>query len=253
MDEALLNRAIEISDCTPLVRIYRWPRPALSLGAHQRMSQQLVRRCEMLGVELVRRATGGSAVLHGDDLTYCVVAPHGSMGVMAAYRWVAQGLVAGLSRLGLEAYVAEHPPRNGRDSRDPRDPRDGRDRRTGSGSPHAPAACFDTATGADLQVAGAKICGSAQLRRKGYFLQHGSIPIGGDHTLSRRLLSHHPGANSTCLRKLRPGTSWDEAAQGLITGFEDVWGRCSYAGEELLLAERLRRASRRLPNPLLIL
>lgn len=224
MDEALLERAIQTSDPTPVVRIYRWAGPALSLGAHQRISEDVVRNCELLGVELVRRPTGGSAVLHGNDLTYCVVAPLGSMSVMRAYRWVAEGLIAGLGHLGLVAGVAEHPPPDGPG---------------GSRAIHPLAACFDSAVGADLQVAGAKICGSAQLRRKGRFLQHGSIPVFDDRQLSRRLLSPHAAGRSTCLENLRPGISWQEATQGLIRGFEDAWGPYLQAEEERLLPGRI--------------
>ena len=100
-----------------------------------------------------RRATGGGCVLHDGDVTYSVVAPEAGQSVLEAYRWVAGGLMAGLRLLGVEASVAEHPAIGRR------------------------LDCFAVATGADLEVEGRKVCGSAQVRRLGWFLQHGSLPI----------------------------------------------------------------------------
>ncbi len=206
IDAALLDHAIGESRQLPLLRIYRWEGPALSLGLHQRLSDELRHRCAELGVEVVRRPTGGSAVLHGTDLTYAVVAPHERMGVMEAYRWVAGGLIEGLSRLGVEARVG------GRRSVENAEPLSAR------------SACFAATVGADLEVGGAKICGSAQVRRRGWFLQHGSIPLTENRSLTRRILRHSGPNNSTCMDELRPGISWDELAGCLVEGFRSRWG-----------------------------
>lgn len=201
VDELLLERAIQSAHPDPIVRIYRWATPALSIGRNQRLSGAAAARCRARGVEVARRPTGGTAVLHLDDVTYSVVAPQSSRGVLEAYRWVAQGLIAALARLGLEAAVAEHP-------------------RSSTTSP----ACFAAMMGADLEVGGSKVCGSAQVRRKGWLLQHGSIPISQSWDLTQELLEHWEPGPCTCLGELRPATTWEQVEACLREGFSEVWG-----------------------------
>lgn len=207
VDAALLAWAVRTHPQRPVLRLYSWARPALSLGVHQRVSDELVARCTGRGVEVVRRPTGGTAVLHGDDLTYSVAAPSGGRGVLEAYSWVAEGLIAGLALLGIPAELGGRG--NGPD---------------GAPALDARSACFATTVGADLKVGGSKICGSAQVRRSGWFLQHGSIPMGDNRPMTADLL-RHPGRNlSTCIDLLRPGTTTDQLAAVLIKGFESRWG-----------------------------
>lgn len=222
IDEALLQAALSGRRRRPLLRLYTWSRPALSLGVHQRSSAELADRCAGYGVDLVRRPTGGTAVLHGDDLTYCVVAPAGGRGVLDAYRWIAEGLIAGLSRVGIDAEVG------------------GRRPAPSAGALTADAACFASTVGADVQAGGAKICGSAQVRRSGWLLQHGSIPIGDARPLTRKLL-RHPGADgSTCVEQLRPGTTAKQLAGCLISGFESLWGPARPVEEHDIVPELAR-------------
>lgn len=219
IDEFLLDRAVRERAPRPVLRIYRWAGPTLSVGAHQRLSDELLAGCRSRGVEVVRRPTGGSAVLHGKDLTYAVVAPHGGLGVLATYREVAGALIDGLARLGIDARVGTR-----------------RDRAAGGQPAPVAVACFATTLGADLQVGDSKICGSAQVRRRGWFLQHGSIPLGDDRQFTRRLLRHAGANNSTCIDLLRPGTSPLEVTAGLVEGFKSRWGEAwETALEELMM------------------
>jgi lipoate-protein ligase A len=78
--------------------------------------------------------------------------------------------------------------------------------------------------GADLEVGGAKICGSAQVRRRGWFLQHGSIPISDVRDETYGVMQHPETNVSTCIELLRPGTSWEEVADCVILGFSRAWG-----------------------------
>ncbi len=136
-----------------VLRFYRWSPPALSLGRFQPDTDVDTDACRAHGVEVVRRPTGGKALLHGADLTYAVAMarPAGTAGhIDALYGFLAAGLIAGLARLGVHAEV-------------------GGDR--GAAGP----ACFATAQGADLRVGERKLCGSAQVQRGAVVLQHGSI------------------------------------------------------------------------------
>jgi len=230
IDEALLELAIDREVEVPMVRIYRWSHPTLSIGRHQRLSSEVLSRCERAVVEVVRRPTGGTAVLHGADVTYSVVARQARAGVLETYRWVAEGLIAGMRHLGVEASIVEHRRRA----------------RT--------QACFASAVGADLEVAGSKICGSAQVRRNGRFLQHGSIPVENAWPLTNELLGQAgsiersdaspPGAGvaevePVCLQSLRPGTTYQDVEECLIEGFTDVWGPPGDAREDLSWLEKL--------------
>jgi lipoate-protein ligase A len=208
MDEAILDFAIEHDYPEPIVRIYGWARPTLSIGHHQSLSDSARRRCDALGVEVVRRPTGGAAVLHGSDVTYSVSARSQGRSVLDAYRWVAEGLVAGLVQLGLSAAVAEHD----------------------AGRTSSPA-CFASTRGADLEIAGSKICGSAQLRRRGWFLQHGSIPLQDPWPLTRALLGDEPAARPAGLESIRPGPQFGEVAACLVLGFTSLWGGCREIAE----------------------
>jgi len=158
VDDALLR---DPQDCWTL-RFYAWNTPTISIGYAQPLQravdEQLARR---LHIPVVRRPTGGRAVLHADELTYSIAAPadHGALagGVSASYRRIAAGLQAGLRRLGAAVEVE----------------------RTGVTPPSAHrGACFSARTRYELSVGGRKLVGSAQRRRGGRLLQHGSLLLG---------------------------------------------------------------------------
>lgn len=137
----------------PVLRLYTWAGPALSLGRFQPDADVDWDACRARGVEVVRRPTGGRALLHGADLTYAVALPRppGAAGhVDALYRTLAGALIAGLAHLEVTATI-------------------GSDR--GAAGP----ACFAAAQGADLRVGDRKVCGSAQVQRGPAVLQHGSV------------------------------------------------------------------------------
>ncbi len=152
----------------PILRFYRWRPAALSLGYHQRDWPERWGQLTWQGepIELVRRPSGGRAVLHQGDLTYAIVGP-GSLGAesgaavvsrSASYRNVCRFLMEGWRSLGVELRFGD----------------------AGRGYIHNPN-CFGTATAADLVMAdGTKLIGSAQLWRRGAVLQHGSMRLAQD-------------------------------------------------------------------------
>ena len=158
LDEALLigARAGEW-----MLRFYRWRAPTVSLGYLQPWRTGFdVAVARQAGVALVRRPTGGRAVLHADELTYALVGPagHGPLAgsVQGSYRTIAAGLVVGLARLGVEAKLVRTP--------DAPHVRDG--------------ACFNARARHEITVDSRKLIGSAQRRRNGALLQHGSVLVG---------------------------------------------------------------------------
>ena len=113
IDEAILWAVAE-GKSPPTLRFYGWEPPCLSIGYSQSMEGEVdVDKCREVGVDFVRRPTGGRAILHADELTYSVVAsqsePRVAGGVIESYRRLSAGLVAGLRGLGVEASQALAP------------------------------------------------------------------------------------------------------------------------------------------------
>jgi len=158
LDEALL----ESVDERPVLRLYGWSPPGVSLGWFQPV-EPFVELARSVGADLVRRPTGGGAIHHDDELTFCVVAAPGRdgypAGTVEAYEWV-HGLLAD----GLEEWGPRLQPRG------PGAPLSVR--------PRDATLCFADHTALDLlDDAGRKVIGSAQRRRGGRVLHHGSLPL----------------------------------------------------------------------------
>lgn len=154
VDEALVTSHSQ-GDCQPVLRLYTWAPPALSLGYFQKTTGIRFDLLDRLGIVPVRRSTGGRAVLHFGDLTYSVVARVGQdtpQSLAASYRYLCSGLLTAFSSLGLEAQMG-----------------------TESLGADMPASCFAVATPGDITWHGRKFVGSAQKRFGTSLLQHGSI------------------------------------------------------------------------------
>jgi len=163
LDEALLL-VQETGAAPPTLRVYGWSTPTLSLGyAQQTMQEVNFAACQEHGVTVMRRPTGGRAVLHDQEVTYSVVLPitlPTSPGALTEdYRRLGMALATALRRLGL-AVRLERPHRQVRSQHSVASP-----------------ACFAALSRYELSVAGKKIVGSAQKRLSHALLQHGSIPL----------------------------------------------------------------------------
>ncbi len=161
VDEALLLSCIEGSG-PPTLRIYSWRGPSISLGRLQPLGDGRldVDFCRREGIEVVRRITGGRAVIHGSDVTFSMALretdlPDGCSSVLASHHWLMQGIVAGLKSLGIEAALGD---------------------RGGAVAAEPNADCFAHIAECDVRVGRGKAVGSAQVRRSGAILEQGSIP-----------------------------------------------------------------------------
>jgi lipoyl(octanoyl) transferase len=162
IDETIMQ-AVSSGGAPPTLRFYQWNPPCISLGKHQPLSSIDLQRCWEDGVLVVRRSTGGLAILHTDELTYSLVThpddPRGGGAILDSYRKLSQGLVLGLGLLGVTAQMQP----------------------VNAGVTHnASAACFDAPSAYEITVDGRKLIGSAQTRPHGKLLQHGSVPLSGD-------------------------------------------------------------------------
>lgn len=211
VDEAiLLSHAA--GEVPPTLRLYRWKPPALSLGYFQDAGREVdADACARMGYDVVRRPTGGRAVLHDRELTYSVVISQALLPgtVLETYRWLSGGLLGGLELLGVPAELS----------------------RPGGLSEPGSAACFDSPSAYELVVGGKKLIGSAQTRRQDTILQHGAILIGLDAAALFRGLRFPSEAvrrrareaflrHATCLESVlgRP-VEVDEVAAAMSEGF----------------------------------
>ena len=159
IDEAVFRKNIR-GESPPTLRFYGWRSPALSIGYFQDYRKEVDEEaCRKFGVEVVRRPTGGKAVLHERELTYAVVAGADTglfpPDILKTYLVIGRCLAEGLAGVGIRAEMKE----------DGRRPPDGA----------LPSACFSFPSRYELLVGDRKICGSAQMRSQGAFLQHGSL------------------------------------------------------------------------------
>ena len=160
VDEVLLD-GVAAGAAAPTLRFYGWSPACLSLGYFQPFDVVDLEGCRALGVDVVRRPTGGRAILHDCELTYSVALPASVLGhdsgVLPSYYRLSLALQDGLRRLGVPATLAPQS--------------------AASGPPEHGPVCFDRPSAHEILLRGRKLVGSAQMRRGGGLLQHGSILI----------------------------------------------------------------------------
>lgn len=188
LDHALLDRAAQHDEA--VLRLYAWSRPTVSLGMHER-SRFTAEDAARLDLDVVRRPTGGRALLHHREVTYSVTAPAQHASLRESYAAINAILLDGLRRLGVPALEAER-----------------------RGRPIAPdgAACFAEPNAGELVVDGRKLVGSAQRRDEHAFLQHGSILLADDQARIAELRG----------RAAPPPAATVAAALGREVGFAEV-------------------------------
>ncbi len=202
----------------PVLRLYRWDPPAISIGYNQEFSKFDGAAAAKAGLELVRRPTGGRAILHAQELTYCLVgtSPGPLFGdtLNSSYQLINRALLSFLKSMDIQADISEGESRS--DSRS--------------------LVCFKSAGKHEIRVAGRKLIGSAQRRTGGVFLQHGSILTGPGHqdlplfllpqTSGSRISPQELGAMTTDLGQLlgrsQTEKDLDSAADRLAEAFVQV-------------------------------
>lgn len=211
VDEALLRcHADSGKDALPVLRFYTWNPPALSLGYFQRKDGIDWSALERLGIQPVRRLTGGRAVLHWEDFTYSVVAEAGKdtpIELKASYLYLCRGLLEAFSSLGIEAGLGSEERGLGR-----------------------LASCFAVAAPSDITWQGRKFVGSAQTRIGTSLLQHGSILLRPQGEILQQIFRGRPHAGNA------PDNTGDNTGQvsgdfphksfsGAVVSIEEILGR----------------------------
>ncbi|MGC8855613.1 MAG: lipoate--protein ligase family protein [Anaerolineae bacterium] len=237
VDEAILEH-IGRGEVPPTLRLYAWNPACLSLGYAQPFADVDVTRLRSHGWEVVRRPTGGRAILHVDELTYSVIGPaHHPLlvgSVLESYQRLAQALLAAIRSLELPVQMEEEGSQT---------------------SALTNAVCFEVPSTYEITVKGKKLIGSAQARRKEGVLQHGSLPLTGDLTRITQALAfadENARQQAACRLLARATTveaalgravAWETAAQAFVRAFETQLGlsfeRGELSGSEIRRAEEL--------------
>jgi lipoate-protein ligase A len=218
VDEAILE-AVGASKMHTTLRLYAWDPPCLSLGYAQPVADADRPALAARGWDLVRRPTGGRAILHTDELTYAVIGPPDEPrlagSVLESYRILAQGLLAALRNLGMQPHADPNPA-------------------TALASDPTGPVCFEVPSHYEITVAGKKLVGSAQRRNKDGVLQHGSLPLGGDlqrivYALRFERESARQEAGIRLLERattaqtvLDGAPTWEQAAEAFCVGFSEA-------------------------------
>lgn len=230
-DEAI-SRAVSAGQQPPTLRLYGWAPPAISLGQSQRLRSVNEEACRAAGVDIVRRATGGLAILHTDELTYSMALPidHplAEGDVMTSYRRIAAAIVRALRNMGIDDANADRVAKE--------------DKAKGP-------VCFEAPSDYEVVGGGMKLVGSAQWRRVDGVLQHGSLPLRGDITRICPLLVDAPAPElvraraATVSDVLGREVTWTAAATAWRAAFAETLDIAFREGalsrEELIAADAL--------------
>ena len=212
IDEAML--LTQKACIQPTLRFYDWLQPAFSFGYFQRISEEVdVAACDAHGIELVRRMTGGGTVVHGWDVTYTIIVPHGSGGlpkdISAAYCAISDCLINGLQRLDIDvAHQIEKPTRG-----------------------DVPNICLTNPAQYDTLINGKKIAGVSQRRNQIGVMYQGYIALDLPTSDILALASRHAGFNqiaagqSTAINQSRPTPIYRKQLENAVAiGFEETLG-----------------------------
>jgi lipoate-protein ligase A len=221
-DEALA-RALVDGAGSPTIRVYGWQPYAISLGWSQSMDEIDLKKTSAAGIDVVRRPTGGRAILHANELTYSVVMQVSGKNVQTVYEDMSRALIAGLQKLGVSVAIEKS-------------------------QPHFPslyrtssaAACFSSTGRYEIKCEGKKLIGSAQRRYTAAYgeevvLQHGSILLGSEHKQIVNFLNIPSEEQRVALQQeldekttelstvLNRTVKFDETAEAILQGFRKAW------------------------------
>ena len=218
-DRAILIACNE-GEAPATLRLYGWQKPTLSIGYSQDVSKDInLESCEQNRIPVVRRFTGGRALLHQYELTYSVVAPiphkvfPGSL--RGAFEKISQAILESLKLVKIEGVKVAGK----------------KDKESGFEPKRFPA-CFSVASHCEIAVEGKKLIGSAQRRLRSAFLQHGSIILDMNPKLTHTLLKYPSEFDSQAVLKylmsktitlkqiLKRDLEHDEVAQWFLKGFQ---------------------------------
>ena len=206
MDEAI-SLGVRRGSSPPTLRMYGWEGPSVSIGLFQKIGDIDLAYCGKKNLPVVRRPTGGRAILHGDELTYSFSSVNEgffSKGLLDTYRQIGSALKCALAMLGMDVSIKD-------------------ERAEGRTLTRSPL-CFKSTSYGELSCGGKKLVGSAQKRWKDGFLQQGSLPYVVDEESTREIfnipLSSNVKDGMIGLREAVPDLEPEKLKEAIRTSFE---------------------------------
>lgn len=199
LDEELLDKSIKDVSDKFFFRLYGWQPACISLGCNQKSDFLDYELLEKHNIDTVTRLTGGRALLHDKELTYSVVCPvqmlENGQRVIASYKELSEILILAFEELGVSLSLGGESVHTSHDY------------------------CMLVSTGADLNYCGKKLIGSAQCRKRGYILQHGSILYDYDKSLLEDIFKEPVcGDSVTTVKEVIPELSFES----FVESFQDA-------------------------------
>ncbi len=238
IDEAIAI-ACEKGIAPPTLRLYTWNPPCISIGYFQDVNEAVdISECKRQNIDIVRRLTGGSAVLHNKELTYSIISSSKNqifpMNIKGSYKAIADCLLQGLKNMGISGEIAESPSKK-----------------------RSWFSCFLNTSFYEISAKGKKLIGSAQKRWRNHFLQHGSIIISPSYTQladflrfnsdeeRARFINLHKEKSTSIENEAKKMPDMTEIISAIKKGFEESIG-IKFFEEELTYFEK--RETQRLLN-----
>ena len=186
IDCEILEQSIKNQSCEPVFRLYGWDPYCVSLGRNQDDSFIDRNLLKKEHIDVVRRLTGGRALLHANEITYSFVCPinylKNGQHVSSSYKEISEILIDKFKKIGIELNFGNEKPINTNFDY-----------------------CMLISTGADICYQNKKLIGSAQCRKNGYILQHGSILYDYDKELLEKIFKENVSTEKiTCIREINP-------------------------------------------------
>jgi lipoyl(octanoyl) transferase len=237
--DVALAKALILGTGKPTIRVYAWKPFAISLGWNQSMAEVDLMKTSASGIDVVRRPTGGRAILHSEELTYSVIMRVQGRNVLSVYDDISRALVAGLQELGVPAAIEKSQPHFPSLYRSP-----------------SAIACFSSTGRYEIKCFGKKLVGSAQRRYAAdegeeVVLQHGSILLGVDHKRMVEFINLPSEEQRDALRLelnekttelstvLHRTVAYDEVASAIFRGFQKAWSITPEIAEKIIEEEKV--------------
>lgn len=205
IDEQLLNTAINKGIEEPILRLYGWSPSCVSLGRNQKSGNINYDYCKENKINIVKRITGGRALLHENEITYSFICPTNFLkngeSIIHSYKEISGALIKAFNSLGINLSFPEQ-------------------KKAATKFEY----CMSISTGADLSFNNKKVIGSAQCRKQNFILQHGSILFDYDAEKIIKIFGERPDkAQITTVKELNPKVTKEQLCEAIKSGFEQYF------------------------------
>jgi len=205
IDEQILDNAVKNNEKEPVLRFYGWKPACVSIGRNQSAENINIEYCKSQQIDIVRRATGGRALLHDDEVTYSFVCPvdflESGSSIIASYKEISSAIIEGFKNINIKLELG------------------GRKKIEASHD-----YCMLLSTGADLSYNGIKLIGSAQFRKHSYILQHGSVLFSYNAEKIEKIFNEKTQQGSiTCINEINPNLKKNDIIEAMKKGFQDYF------------------------------